>query len=186
MKLYLYLFTQHKGCEHPQNDPLCSEIFQGVFDAEESIFGTYNNPDRFGGLTIKLFNPKEEEQKILSINQIPSLVFYDAEKGMAVQKLVGSKVDYARVREVAEFLFDLEPDPDGTGGYVSYSTGNAYGVEDIIDMRGTGGWGMGLGLGNIFGGCPKWMPKVICNFPFWIFTVMLIAIALLLILKLRR
>lgn len=178
----IYL-SPYVDCDENRQDSTCAAVWEGIFQAEQDRSQQGETMPALTSLHSVEYVQNGAEEKALDIQTTPTLIFFDDQRNIALAKLSRSQISQSRVKQTFLYLAALEP--AGEGDTYIDASGEEVGQEDLIDLWGSGKWGFGLGLGQVLG-CPKWMPKVICDFPFWIFTVMLIAIALLLILKLRK
>ena len=124
---------------------------------------------------------QDPEAEILSqtnINRLPTLLFVRVTGGQmtAILSRKEGTVPQSRIRSEFRRLLKREP---------VYTSGEGGETDDIIDMNGSGGF-FGLNFGEGIGGCPKWMPGWICDFPFWIVIVLLAAVAVLITLKFKK
>ncbi|PHN00764.1 hypothetical protein [Flavilitoribacter nigricans] len=124
---------------------------------------------------------QDPEAEILSqtnISRLPTLLFVRVINGQmtAILSRKEGTVPQSRIRTEFRRLLKQEP---------VYEPGDGGGTDDLIEMNGRGGF-FGLGMGDGLGGCPKWMPGWICDFPLWIFIVLLAAAAVLLTLKFKK
>lgn len=178
----IYL-SPYVDCDENRQDSTCAAVWEGIFQAEQDRSEQGAIAPALTSLHSVEYVPNGEEEKALDIDFTPTLIFFDDQRNIALAKLSRSQISKARVKQTFLYLAALEP--SGEGDTYIDASGKEVGQADLIDLWGSGKWGFGLGLGQVLG-CPKWMPKAVCDFPFWIFTVILIAIVLLLILKLRK
>ena len=123
-------------------------------------------------------DPQSEILSQTNINRLPTLLFVRVTNGQmtAILSRKEGTVPQSRIRTEFRRLLKQEP---------VYTPGEGGGTDDIIDLNGRGGF-FGLGLGEGIGGCPKWMPGWICDFPFWIVIVLLAVLAVMLTLKFKK
>ena len=124
---------------------------------------------------------EDPEAEILSqtnINRLPTLLFVRVVNGQmtAILSRKEGTVPQSRIRTEFRRLLKQEP---------VYEPGEGGSTDDLIDLSGNGGF-FGLGLGDGLGGCPKWLPNWICNFPFWLVIVFLAVVVVLLTLKFKK
>ncbi len=178
----LYL-SPYVDCDENRANSTCSAVWDGIWLAEQERSDRGEEEAALLSLHSVEFVHNGAEELALDIRSTPTLVFMDESRNVALTKLGKGQITTAKVKQA--FLYLAALTPSGIDDTYIDANGDEVGQKDLIDMWGLGKWGFGLGLGQVIG-CPKWMPKPVCDFPFWIFTVLLILVALLLILKLRK
>lgn len=178
----LYL-SPYVDCDESREDSICAAVWDGIWLAEQKRHDQGENEAALLSLHSVEFVPGGAEEQALDIQATPTLVFLDDSRNMALTKLTRSQISTGNVKRT--FLYLAALTPSGVDDTYIDANGDEVGQKDLIDMWGSGGWGLGLGLGQVLG-CPKWMPRAICNFPFWMLTLLVIAVALMLLLKMRR
>lgn len=176
----LYL-SPYVDCDENREDSICAAVWDGIWLAEQVRHDQGENEAALLSLHSVEFVLGGAEEQALDIRSTPTLVFLDDSRNIALTKLTKGQISTGNVKRT--FLYLAALTPSGVDDTYIDANGDEVGQKDLIDMWGSGGWG--LGLGQVFG-CPKWMPRAICNFPFWVLTMALILIALLFILKLRK
>lgn len=167
----ILMYAVHRGYDQVTNQ-VVSAANQVWFDENKhpaaSMFGVAE--------TNVVEQPDAEILDQISIKKFPTLLFCIVKNGIVVSvlsRLEGSS-DYNKIRK--EFLRQLNAAPttqQGEGG----------GSDDFWEGDGTGG--LGLGIGNLFGGCPNWMPHWICKFPVWL-AVLIIVLLVLITIKILK
>ena len=106
------------------------------------------------------------------INTIPTLLFCRVEDNVITSILsrLEGNVSEAKIRSEFKRILSKEP---------SNESGEGSGDDDLFEADGKGG--LGIGLGGALGGCPKFLPKWLCDFPFWILIAILAVIVILII-----
>lgn len=178
----LYL-SPYVDCDENRANSTCSAVWDGIWLAEQKRHDLGEDQAALLSLHSVEFVPGGAEEVALDIRSTPTLVFMDDSRNVALTKLTKGQITTSNVKQTFLYLAALKP--SGVDDTYIDASGEEVGQKDLFDMWGPGRWGFGLGLGQVIG-CPKWMPKAVCDFPFWIFTVLLIMIALLFILKLRK
>lgn len=123
-------------------------------------------------------DPDAEILNQTHINRLPTLLFVRVTGGQmtAILSRLEGTVPQSRIRTEFRRLLNQEP---------QYTAGQGSGTDDLLELDGRGGF-FGLGLGEGLGGCPKWLPGWICDFPLWIVALVILAIIVLLTLKMRK
>lgn len=179
----IYL-SPYVDCDDNRQDSVCAAVWEGIFQAEQARSQNGAGAPALTSLHSVEYIRGGEEEKALDITATPTLIFFDDSRNVALSKLSRSQISKGRVKSTFLYLASLAPSSDGDS-YID-ADGDEVGSKDLIDMWGDGKWGFGLGLGQALGGCPKWMPKVICDFPFWIISMVVVLLIILFILKLAK
>ena len=169
--------SPYVDCEQAVSNSVCRAVIEGIRKAEEKR-AKQGLEQSFVSLHSYEYLPNGTEEKAIGIDKAPTVVFFDENRNVALSKLSRRDITEQRVKSTFLYLASLEKAETGEK-YVDQN-GQEVGEKDLIDMWGTGGWGFGLGLGPMLGGCPKWFPKWLCEFPVWILLLVVILVVLFL------
>lgn len=154
--------------------PRFGQLVDGVDDAT-AIVGN----ETFAGAFTNQIDTENDQHQLLGISKSPTVVFLDADRGAALGKLEGSQITRSRVKQMWLFLAGLEFEP-GTEDYI---TEDGKPMDEIQLFEASAGLIPGS-FGGLIGGCPSWMPSVVCG---WnsrkVLLIAVAVIALLIILK---
>ena len=143
LDLTFYFFTPkwQSAQDQPFNQPYHSRAWDGILDAERSLFGAEftDNWDEFFSA-----NPSDESfvdaVQVLGISKFPALVIYDAERQLALFKLEGEEITRNAVRDACVLAWQLKPDDTQPEGYI-LPNGEKVTSETLLND----------------GGCPDWV-----------------------------
>ena len=164
-------------CDDRPDSSVCNAAHEGII-AVETGRAKAGLDSAFAGLFTTEFDPAGAIEKQLGISKQPTLIFFDESGNVALARLVKSQISKTRVETIYRFLSSLEAEENGNGGYVT-ADGESVSQKELWEKT-EGSW-FGLGLGIAFGGCPKWMPKAVCELPLYLAALFLILMIFLII-----
>ncbi|PHN06164.1 hypothetical protein [Flavilitoribacter nigricans] len=183
MKILTQIFLDpFYDCDDRPESAVCKAAEGGIY-AAEARRAEAGMESAFAGLQTLEFHPQGSMEQQLGIGQTPTLVFFDATGSTALTRLSKGQITKTRVEQIYTFLADLEPAGDGSGGFVT-SDGDTVFQRDLWEQT-EGSW-FGMGLGPALGGCPGWLPKIICNFPVWVVLLVVLLMVLMIFNSLRK
>lgn len=161
----ILMYVVHRGMDQTANQ-VFSAAGQVWFDENShpaaSLYGVAETD-------IKA-EPDAEIIDQVNFKKYPTLLFCRVKDGqiVAVLSRLEGAASYKEIQ--ARFLKHLKAEP-------TTKPGEGGGEDDFWNADGSGG--LGLGIGDLFkGGCPSWLPNWICDFPVWLFALLIILLVL--------
>lgn len=124
-------FQESENLTHPDHEPYLTNCYQGIYQAEEELFGNFNtnNFDDF-----LAYNSESAEAELLKVKQTPAFVVYDPERELALFKLERKDISTENVKAICKIAWKLLPDPSSGQVYIN-EDGEKFSLKRLQDSK---------------------------------------------------